>query len=134
MKEIKQQQQQQKSDHVNVSICYHQSYNGTWMVYLSYLVWGLYINCSKALNFQWLQWILLKIQWFSHFSLISLDVVNMFPSIHNESGMKRVECLLNTRSNLNPPTLCILEALHLCLECDTSLFNNKFYLKIDEMV
>ena len=57
----------------------------------------------------------------------------MFPSIHNESGMKCIECLLNTRSNLNPPTLCILEALHLCLECDTSLFNNKLYLQIDGM-
>ena len=37
--------------------------------------------------------------------LISFDVVNMFPSIRNESGIKSVERLLNnTRSILNPPT------------------------------
>ena len=55
--------------------------------------------------------------------LISFDVVNMFPSIHNESGIKSVERLLNTRCTLNPPTLCILEALRLCLECNNSIFN-----------
>ena len=62
--------------------------------------------------------------------LISLDVVNMFPSIHNESGIKSVKRLLNTRSILNPLTLCILEALRLCLECNNSVFN-KFYLQTD---
>ena len=63
--------------------------------------------------------------------LISFDVVNMFPSSHNESGIKSFEHLLNTISNLNPPTLCILEALHLCLECNNFIFNNKFYLQTD---
>ena len=63
--------------------------------------------------------------------LISFDAANMFPSIHNESGIKSVEHLLNTRSNLIPPTLCILEALRLCLECNNSIFNNKFYLQKD---
>ena len=53
----------------------------------------------------------------------------MFPSIHNESGFKNVECLLNTRSILNPPTFCILEALNKCLEYNNSIFNNKFYLQ-----
>ena len=62
--------------------------------------------------------------------LISFDVVNVFPSIHNESGIKSVERLLNTRSIPNPPTLCILEALHLCLECNNSVFNKKFYLQM----
>ena len=32
--------------------------------------------------------------------LSNFDVVNMFPSIHNKSGIKSVECLLSTRSNL----------------------------------
>ena len=58
----------------------------------------------------------------------------MIPSIHNESGVKSFERLLNTRSNLNPPTLYILEALRLCLECSNSTFNNKFYLQTDETV
>ena len=47
------------------------------------------------------------------------------------SGIKSVKHLLNTRSILNPLTLCILEALHLCLECNNSVFNNKFYLETD---
>ena len=47
------------------------------------------------------------------------------------SGIKRIKHLLNTRSILNPLTLCILEALHLCLECNNSVFNNKFYLETD---
>ena len=64
---------------------------------------------------------------------ISFDVVNMFPSIHKESGIKSVERLLNTRSILNPPTLYIPEALRLCLECNNSVFNNKFYLQTDAM-
>ena len=55
----------------------------------------------------------------------------MFPSIHNESGIKNVECLLNTRSILNPSTFCILEALHKCFEYNNSIFNNKFYLQTD---
>ena len=63
--------------------------------------------------------------------LITFDVVNMFPSIHNKSGIKSVERLLNTRSILSPPTLCILEALRLYLECNSSLFDNKFYLQTD---
>ena len=63
--------------------------------------------------------------------LVSFDVANMFLSIHNESGVKQVECLLNTRSILYPPTLCILEALRLWLECNNSILNNEFYLKTD---
>ena len=54
----------------------------------------------------------------------------MSPSIHNESRIKGAEGLLNTRSILNPPTSCILKALHLCLECSNSIFN-KFYLQIN---
>ena len=53
---------------------------------------------------------------------ISFDVVNMFPSIHKESRIKSAECLLNARSILNPLTLCILETLRLCLECNNSIF------------
>ena len=66
--------------------------------------------------------------------LISFDVVNMFPRIQNESEIKRVERLLNTRSILNPPTLCILQFLRLCLECNNFVFDNKFYLQTDGTV
>ena len=53
--------------------------------------------------------------------LISFDVVNV-SHIHNESGINSVERLLKT-SVLNLPTLCILEALRLSLECNNSMFN-----------
>ena len=63
--------------------------------------------------------------------LIGFDIVNMFPSIHNKSGIKIVERFRNTRSILNPPTLYILQALRLCLECNNFILSNKFYLKTD---
>ena len=46
---------------------------------------------------------------------ISFDVVNMFPTVYSESLINSDECLLSTRPILNSPTLCILEALRLCL-------------------
>ena len=63
--------------------------------------------------------------------LVSFDVVNMFPSIDNESGIKAVKEMLNVRENKNPPTECILEALRLCLECNNSVFNDKNFLQTD---
>ena len=48
--------------------------------------------------------------------------------------LKSVDRLLNTRSILNPSTLCILEAFCLCLECNKSIFNNRFYLQTDGTV
>ena len=45
-----------------------------------------------------------------------------------------MERLLNTRYILNPLSLCILEALRLCLGYNNSIFNNKFYLQIDGTV
>ena len=63
--------------------------------------------------------------------LVSFDVVNMFPSIDNKSGIKAVKEMLNVRENKNPPTECILEALRLCLECNNSVFNDKNFLQTD---
>lgn len=63
--------------------------------------------------------------------LISFDIVNMFPNIHNESGIKSIERLLNTRPIINPPTLYILEALGLCLECNNYIFNFLFTRRWD---
>ena len=48
--------------------------------------------------------------------LVSFDVVNMFPSIDNESSIKAVKEMLDVRENKNPPTEYILEALRLCLD------------------
>ena len=57
--------------------------------------------------------------------LISFDIVDMFPSIYNVS-----EILENRETNF-PPAECILEALKLCLKCNNSVFNEKFYLQED---
>ena len=63
--------------------------------------------------------------------LVSLDVVNMFPSIDNKSGIESVKQVLNLRHDCNPPTSCLVEALQICLESNNSWFNNKHYLQID---
>ena len=55
--------------------------------------------------------------------LSCFDVENMFPNIYNESGIKSVKRLLNTRSIPNPPSLCILAALRQCLESNNSIFH-----------
>ena len=61
--------------------------------------------------------------------LISIDAVIMFSSIHNEPGIKSFKHLVNARSILNSPTFSILEALYICLECNNTIFKNKFYLQ-----
>ena len=48
--------------------------------------------------------------------------------------LKSAGRLFNTRSIPNPPTLCILEALRLCLECNKSISNNDLYLQTDGTV
>ena len=62
---------------------------------------------------------------------VSFDIVNMFPFIDNESGMKTVKEILSERQSKNPPTECILEALRLCLECYNSVFNDKNFIQTD---
>ena len=47
--------------------------------------------------------------------LVSLDIINMFPSIDNISGLKAVKSILDARQDQFSPTACIIEALKLCL-------------------
>ena len=63
--------------------------------------------------------------------LVSFDIINMFPSIDNISGLKAVKNILDARQDQFPPTTCIIEALKLCLECNNSFFNNKHFLQSD---
>ena len=63
--------------------------------------------------------------------LVSFDIINMFPSIDNISGLKSVKKVLEGGSNQFPPSNCIIEALKLCLESNNSIFNNKHYLQSD---
>ena len=44
---------------------------------------------------------------------VSFDIVNMFCSIDNESGLQAVKNALEAREEQFPPTLCIIEALKL---------------------
>ena len=46
--------------------------------------------------------------------LVSFDIVNMFPSIDNISGLDAVSEILSKRESYFPPAGCILEALSVC--------------------
>ena len=63
--------------------------------------------------------------------LVSFDIINMFPSIDNISGLKFVKKVSESRSNQFPLSNCITEARKLCLESNNSIFNNKHYLQSD---
>ena len=62
-------------------------------------------------------------------TLVGFDIVNMFPSVYNDVGLKTVFKILDSRVNKFPPTQSVIEALELCLTCNNSIFNNKNYLQ-----
>ena len=62
--------------------------------------------------------------------LVSFDVVNMFPNIDNNLGIKAVKKALNSRKDKSPPTNCILEATKLCLELNNCRYLGKDFLQI----
>ena len=49
--------------------------------------------------------------------LVSFDIANMFPSIHNVLGLEAVSQILENRETNFSPAECVLEVLKLCLEC-----------------
>ena len=61
----------------------------------------------------------------SEYLLVGFDIVNMFPRIDNNFGLKTVSEILESRVNKLPPTL------KLCLTCNNSIFNNKNFLQTD---
>ena len=63
--------------------------------------------------------------------LASFDIINMFSSIDNISGLKAIKSILDVRQDHFPPTTCIIEALKLCLECNNSIFDNKHFVQSD---
>ena len=63
--------------------------------------------------------------------LVRFDIINMFPTIDNISGIKAVKSILDARQDQLRPTGCIIEALKLCLECNNYVFNNKHFLQND---
>ena len=58
-------------------------------------------------------------------SLVSFDIISMFPSIDNISGLKVVKSILETLGQTI--AACIIEALKLWLQCSNSIFNNKHF-------
>ena len=64
--------------------------------------------------------------------LVGLDIVKMFPSTNNKSGLTSVHDIFELRNSKFPPTSCVIEALELCLSCNNSIFNNKNYLQTDD--
>ena len=61
--------------------------------------------------------------------LVSFDIVNMFPSIHNVKGMDAVRLALNTRDSNKPSTECVLEGLEICLYNNNSIFDKNHLLQ-----
>ena len=62
--------------------------------------------------------------------LVSFDVVNMFPNIDNNLGIKAVKKALNARETKFPPTDCILEATQMCLDLNNCRYLGKDFLQI----
>ena len=63
--------------------------------------------------------------------LVSFDIVNIFPSIDNESGLQAVKKAVEAREEQFPPTLCMIEALEFYLKCNNSIFNKRHFLQDD---
>ena len=61
-----------------------------------------------------------------HTKLVTVDVINMFPSIDNDKGIKAARDHLDQRQHKVPSTHCVLEALQICLESNCSQFGNTF--------
>ena len=60
----------------------------------------------------------------THAKLVSLDIVNMFPSIDNQREIQAVQDILNTHAIKKPSTDCLIEGLKLC-SCNN---NSVFYI------
>ena len=65
------------------------------------------------------------------FDKINFDIINMFPSTDNESGLQAVKNALEAGEEQFSPILWIIEALELCLKCNNSIFNKKCFLQTD---
>ena len=63
--------------------------------------------------------------------LVSLEVVNMFPSIDDNMRNASVRKYLDERECKDLPTDCLIEALKLCLSCNNSVVNSINYLQTD---
>ena len=51
--------------------------------------------------------------------LVSFDIINMFPSIDNTSGLETVSEIPENRETNFPHVECALEAINLCMDATT---------------
>ena len=63
--------------------------------------------------------------------LVSFDAVNMVPSIDNRSGLESVKSILIANEFDIDSTQCIVEALEICLTCNSSKSNDQNFLQTD---
>ena len=62
--------------------------------------------------------------------LVSFDIINMFPSIDNQSGVESVRHKLNQYAHkIDVPVECVVEALEICLKCNCSTFCGQYWLQ-----
>ena len=66
----------------------------------------------------------------THAKLVSLDIVNMFPSIDNQREIQAVQDILNTHAIKKPSTDCLIEGLKLCSCNNNSVFYIIVYIHI----
>ena len=64
--------------------------------------------------------------------LVGFDIANMFPRTDNDFGLKTVLEILESCVSRFPPTQSAIKALEPCLNCNSSLFNNKKYLQTND--
>ena len=62
--------------------------------------------------------------------LVSIDIVNMYPSIENDSGIAARNALV-TKANKSPSTDCIIEGLEICLKCNNSRLGSQNLLQLN---
>ena len=62
--------------------------------------------------------------------LVSFDIINMFPSINNETGIKIVmNKLCQSDHKFDIPVECIIEVLEICLSRNCSTFHGQYWLQ-----
>ena len=62
--------------------------------------------------------------------LVSFDIINMFPSIDNKTGVERVRSkLMEVLDRLGLPVECIIKALEICLTKNFSAYRGQYWLQ-----
>ena len=66
--------------------------------------------------------------------IVSFDIVNMCPSIHNNRSVATVNGALDPIINLSPSTECIIKALEICLTNNNSNFASQSLKQMEQQL